>query len=450
MKTILLMLFALSFYSCKKNSTTVDQADKAPALSVGNTTMSSFAAAVTTVTKNDPADNSKNVQALIKSNVTLYFPKATYKFTNFVSIKNINNLKIYAEPGTVFVTNQNKIIEIYGTTSDIDISFITFQSTKVSAIEDTEGLIFVANYGINDIMNTIAIHDCSFSNPNTLCDAIKVVSEGVNAVAKNIVINNNTFKSIGRFGVELQNNLYVPMIARITNYNITNNKFEDVGTIQKGPASSCVSLTGYSLNGVVNNNYFLNMRMNTTGSVYYGIENAGAVNLQTNGNTFTSNTYGFTGILGSGPTPAESSLRNQPQKSMWYIENNTFNLTGSATDKTKIRAIDLADTHAYFIENNTMKTDGQNARFTNCYDGIISGNIMQSSTSGSVLYFQSSSIKNKVTGNTITAKGGGDTGTVFFEGQSVNNNYAYSNTLYKATGKAGDYRNWNGAYNNFW
>ena len=445
-KISFILFIALFAARCSKDQATTNVTKTSSPSTPSATTVAASANQIT-YTNNNPTDNSKNLQALIANNVTIYFPKGTYNFTNFVSINNNNTIHIYAAPGTVFQSSIDKIFEISGQTSDIEINNISFVSTKSSTVNDTEGIIFIANYGATDVMNNINIHDCKFSNPNTLCDAIKLVSEGTNSLAKNITITLDTFKSVGRFGVELQNNNYTPMVARFTNYNINNNNFQDVGTIQSGPASSCVSVTGYGLNGVIDNNYFLNMRMNTTSNVYYGIENAGTVNLETKGNTFVSNTYGFTGLLGSGPTLAESISRNQPLKTNWVIENNTFNLIGSTTDKTKIRAMDLGDTYNYFIENNNMNTDGQCIRFSNCQNGLISSNVMTTNF-GNALYFQDGSTKNKVTSNTITSKGPNQ-GTVFFDGTSTNTNYAFGNTLTKANGVAGDYRNDGGAYNNF-
>lgn len=192
-----------------------------------------------------------------------------------------------------------------GHIQNLEIYNIKFQSTRVQSAQDTEGLIFVANYGSADLMDGICIHHCQFTNSNTNCNAIKIISEGSNSLIKNLVIERNKFVGIGRMGVETQNHLH-DSVPRITTFDISNNFFDDIGTIQNSEvAVAAVSISGYHRDGKVNFNHIEEMRMNTTPHVYYGVENAGCVGMEVIGNLFRSSIYGFTGILASGPSESD-------------------------------------------------------------------------------------------------------------------------------------------------
>ena len=397
----------------------------------------------------DNIDDSKAIQSLIKSNAVLFFPKGTYDLNNYININSVTNLKIYGESGTIFRTNQNKVLQLNGNIKNVEIQQIKFLSTKNSNINDPEGLIFIANYGANDLMDGISIHDCQFSNPYTHANGIKLVSEGANSMVKNISIVKNIFASIGRFAVEFQNHNRQTIVARFRDYEISGNYFYDVGTIQDWPAPCCISVSGYALNGKINSNMISDMRMKTSPCVYYGIENAGTIGLETIGNHMRSTTYGFTGIIGSGPSKALSDSTGQPLVRNWTINNNSFDLVGSTTDKTKIRGMDIADVNYYTITNNTITSDDIAIRLSNCSNGNITSNVVKVNLSGYGFYFQNGSRGNSVTFNKLDCSQGIDSGVIFFIGSNTTGNKAIDNIMLKTGGLPGRYVNYNGASNNF-
>lgn len=399
-----------------------------------------------------PADRSSDasvrIQALIKSDQDLFFPKGIYRIGRDIQINNVKNLKIRGEKGTVFLTHGNKIITISGNIHHLEISGIEFVSRKVSTRDDSEGMIFIANYGARDVMDGIRISRCSFTNPRNHSNAIKLVSEGVNAVARNISVTYNTFRSIGRMGVEFQNHVTTLQRPRFRDFEISNNIFVDVGTIQLHPAPACISVSGYSLNGKINDNQISDMRMDTSPFVYYGIENAGTINLETIGNQIRSTSFGFTGILGSGPTEDHSRATGQPLKGEWIIRNNLIMLRGSALNRDKIRGMELSHVDGYVISNNTVHVDGYAMMFINCRNGKISSNRVKVKA-GNALYFKEGSTRNVITMNTLDSSEGPDHGVLMFYGPTTKGNMAVNNKLVGSGGKTGKYVNYEGATNNF-
>ncbi|PWG78796.1 hypothetical protein DDR33_20440 [Pararcticibacter amylolyticus] len=388
------------------------------------------------ISSNGLSDESQKIQSLIASNKKLFFPKGTYRISKPITLSKVNNLQILGEEGTVFTTDQNKMFVVSGSIKTLDIQRISFISTKNSTAEDAEGLIFIANYGASDVMDGININQCTFSIPNSKVNAIKMVSEGANSLVKNVNITYNKFLSIGRMGVEFQNHNSSPKIARFRDYTINNNYFNDIGTVQTGSAPSCISVSGYSLNGKINYNKIYDMRMNTTSSVYYGIENAGTDGLETVGNEMYSTTYGFTGILGS----------STYAKAKWIIKDNIINLTGSSSN-TKIRGLELNNIEGVVVANNKIQVDGYGMKLDNCKKGKITGNNVVVTKAGNVLYLQSGSATNEISSNTLDASRGLDHGVVIFNGSATSGNNAFQNTLIKPGNKKGDYVNLNGAVN---
>lgn len=391
-------------------------------------------------------DNSEAIQAAIGSNKILHFPKGKYVINKFVQVAEIRNLRISGEAETEFITTTNKIFSISGSIDNLEITGIKFISTKRDPTNDPEGLIFIGAYGADDHMSDININHCTFTNPDTHANAIKLVSEGTRSFVTKIKITHNRFESIGRFAIEFQNHERTTQLARYQDYNISNNYFYDVGTIQSWPAPSCVSVSGYSRNGKINHNEFREMRMKSASHIYYGIENAGAVGLETIGNKMYASTYGFTGILASGPTAAESARTGQPGIRDWTIKDNIIELTGPVIDK--IRGIELSDVESYYIANNTITVKGYAMRFINCKSGKIVYNNCTVSA-GNVLYFESGSSNNEITGNTLNASAGPDEGVVIFSGSTTRDNSVQSNILIKTAGLPGSCVDRNGARNNF-
>ena len=445
-KILALFLFVQIFlFSCKKDDEYSELSDSLDLTQSQSETV--INTRISGVKGDGSANDSEKIQALIGSNKTLFFPKGTYVIGKYINVSNVTNLKITGEEGTVFTSGENKILLISGTISNLEISKIRFVSTKKSEVQDPEGLVFIANYGDNTIMNSIKISGCEFSNPNTQANGIKMVSEGKNSIVQNLSISNNKFLSIGRKAIEFQNHNNSPVTARYKDYIITNNYFFDIGTIQQWPGSTCITVSGYGQNGKINNNQIVDMRMKTTSHTYYGIENAGTVGLETIGNTLKSSTYGFTGIFGSNPSEADSKRTGQPLKSNWVIKDNIIELTGSNPDKNKIRGIELSYVDGYTISGNKITTDGYGIRILSSKNGKITGNTSKVKAS-SVLVIEGASTRNEISQNTFDNSAGADNGVIVFNGAGATGNTAHSNTLTKANNLPGSYSNINGAGNN--
>ena len=406
--------------------------------SVGSPTLKRIETDSTTieVRLNGIIENDKEIQSYLTSNTHLFFPKGIYVLNNFISISNVSNLKISGEPGTVFTSDQNKIITISGEINNLEIEGITFKSTKVSAVDDAEGLIFIANYGDEDIMDGLRIRNCRFSIPNSQANGIKLVSEGTNSRAKNISITYNKFENIGRMAIEFQNH-HDKIAPRFSDFDISHNYFYNVGTIQLGPAPACVSVSGHSLNGKINYNKFYDMHMESSKYIYYGIENAGTIGLESIGNYMQSSTYGFTGLLASGPL-----------KKSWVIKDNVFELSANkAADKNKIRGMELCNLDDYLVTGNTITTDGMAIMLVNCTSGKIIDNKIKVK-SGNAIYLRAGCTKNVITRNDIDASLGTDNGVILFDGAETSHNVVSLNRLLKTGRRPGSYVNVNGAYNN--
>ena len=391
-------------------------------------------------------DDSHAIQRLIKSNTNLFFPKGMYQINSQIRISDLRNLLLKGEPGTVFRTGQNVILKVSGGISNLEIRGISFISDRVSELDDAEGLIFIANYGRNDVMDCIRITQCAFSNPQTHSNAIKLVSEGLYAEARNIAVVYNSFKGIGRMGVEFQNHENGMQRPRFRDFEISHNTFSDVGTIQLFPAPSCISVSGNSVNGKINYNRIHEMRMDTSPYIYYGIENAGTIGLETIGNRMRASKYGFTGILGSGPSAELTRRTGQPEKSGWIIQDNIIELSGRAKDQDKIRGMELAHLNGYTMSGNVIRTDGYAAMLIDCRNGKIFSNTARVKA-GNALYFKGRSTGNVMRMNTLDCSQGPDHGVVMFYGTSVRSNKAFDNELIRTGGRSGKYVNLEGADN---
>lgn len=391
-------------------------------------------------------DDSQAIQRLIRGNTNLFFPKGVYKINSQVLISDLRNLLLKGEPGTVFRTGQNVILKVSGSISNLEIRGISFVSDRVSDEDDAEGLIFIANYGRNDVMDCIRITQCAFSNPRTHANGIKLVSEGLYAELRDIVVSYNTFKGIGRMGVEFQNHENGLQRARFRDFEISHNTFFDVGTIQLFPAPSCISVSGHSRNGKINYNRIEEMRMDTSPYIYYGIENAGTIGLETIGNRMRASKYGFTGILGSGPSGELTRKTGQPEKSGWIIRDNIIELSGKAGDRDKIRGMELTHVNGYTLEGNVIRTDGYAAMFVDCRNGRIMSNTAKV-RAGNAFYFKGRSTGNIMRMNKLDCSDGPDHGVVMFYGASVRSNKAFDNELIRAGGRPGKYVNLEGADN---
>ena len=398
---------------------------------------------------NGTTNNANALHAIKGSNRSIFFPSGTYLFPTSVEWSGFSNVKFLGEPGTVFVTPTEKVLTLSGAVSNIEIEGIEFRSTKVSATRDTEGLIFIANYGTNDTMNVVRIHHCKFTNLNGGGNGIKVVSEGTNSLIYRIEVEYNDFDGIPSFGVEFQNHNTTVVAVRFRNFKINNNTFNDIGRNQAGTrnvAPSCISVSGYMMDGEANYNYANNMHMDTSPFVYYFFENAGVDGMQSIGNHVRSSTYGYTAFLGSGPDDAAFAL-GVPRKNGWILANNVITLTGSTSDKTKIRGFDISNADGVIAHHNTVRTDGICFLLQNSKDGKISDNFFKS-TFDRPIYVTAGSVRNGFKDNTAWTLKSGDGTCLMFDGATTANNYTEGNTLIRADGTAGDIFLANGAPKN--
>ncbi|WP_139125746.1 hypothetical protein [Arcticibacter eurypsychrophilus] len=378
---------------------------------------------------------------------SVFFLAGSYSFSNFLNITGISNFKIVSSTGAKLTTGLNKIFLFSGTFSNLEIAGLRFESIRSNTTDDPDGMITFANFGTSDIENNIYIHDCYFTNPNTKANAIKMVSEGAASMISNIRILYNQFISIGRMGIEIQNHNYSPVKVRIQNFKIDNNYLYDVGTIQTGVSVSCISVSGTITDGQINYNSIRDMRMNTTTNTYYGIENAGAIRLNTIGNLISSSTYGFTGILASGTDSSQVSA-GIPIKRSWIVANNIIELAGSITDKTKIREIDINNIVGYSIHDNIIVTDGVAMRLTNASYGIIHQNRCKV-LAGNVLYLQGGSTYNKINFNLLDNSGAGSQdGMISFNDSNTVGNRAIGNSWVPQASGNFYFTNNSGAVNN--
>lgn len=391
-------------------------------------------------------DYTSALAAAISSNTVLFLPKGVYVVNN-LTINGVSGLCIYGEEGTVLTTSGNKILAVTGNIENLEIYKIKFQSTRVQSTQDTEGLIFVSIYNSNIVMDGICIHHCEFTNRETNCNAVKIISEGSNSLIKNVVIERNRFIGIGRMGVETQNHLN-DAIARITNLDISNNFFNDIGTIQNSSvAVAAVSISGYSLDCKVNFNHIEEMRMDTTTHVYYGIENAGCIGMEVIGNLFRSSVYGFIGILASGPGETDIAAGN-PRKHSMIISNNIFGLDGPPGNLNRIRGMELNNLNNSIISENTIVTRGYAARIYNCSFNKIANNICISKADN-VLFLTQNSKENEIYQNVLNNSGFGSNNIqIQFNGNGTSGNIVYLNRYVQFTGLGGGAGDSDGASNN--
>lgn len=359
-----------------------------------------------------------NIQALIGSNKTLYFPyqSSAYALTDSLLLNGYSNLKFIAEKGVVITTTKNKIFQINGNFSNLEIANFRFVSTKSSATDDTEGLIFIGNYGTSDTINNVNIHNNYFTNAATKCNAIKMVSEGTNSLCKNFFITQNEFVGIGKMGVEFQNHLD-NSAGRFTDYWIIKNYFKNIGTVHSGVAIAAISVSGVAYNGNINYNDITDVNTDPSWAVSnYGIENAGTIGLSTIDNHMRSQSYGYTGILGS-------STRS---KDGWIISGNIIILTGGS-DKTKVRGMELNNILRVSVTGNTIITDGYTALLDSCLSGKFSNNHCYSSDINAFL-IRNGSANNDITLNTIdnTAYGSLANPIQFSGSLTINNNTSWN------------------------
>lgn len=383
-------------------------------------------------------DNTASLTAALGSNRTIFFPKGTYLFNNFITLSGYSNLTLLGERGTLFTTPLNKIFTISGSYSDFSIRGIDFASTRNSTVEDPEGLLFFANYGSNDQVKRVSVIDCGFTTPNTKVNGIKLVCEVGTSLFDGFTVKDSRFVSIGRMGVETQNHNDDVVGLRIINVDVSNNYFNDVGTIQSGSAPACISISGQTNMVKTNFNTMVDMRMDTSTNTYYGIENAGATNMESIGNIFRSSatSYGFTAFIGSSPDDAAVTAGN-PRKRAWTIKGNLIDLQGTTVDKAKIRGMEINNLDDSIISENTITTDGIGIRVTNSKKLRVFDNFIKS-ISDRPVYYTGASTGNITSNNTLWTTKSGDSTCLIYDGSTTALNFTGFNMMIKADGTPGD------------
>lgn len=395
---------------------------------------------VTNVSQNkvltNGSDQRDQVQDLIGSKKTLFFPAGTYTFNHIIQISEIEDLTLQGEEGTVFTTTLDVIFNLVGNNKNIKFSNIKFVSTKVREDEYSDGLITNNNIaGVAGTLDGLEIDNCVFTKPKANSNGIKINSEGPGK-AKNIKITACKFIGIGRAAVETQNHVETDTITRILNVDVSNNTFEDIGTM--GTWGLAVSISGYSKHIKVNNNHIVDVgTTRDKKNDYYAIENGGASDMEIVGNVIESKKFGYKGILAS----------NQRPKYNCTIKDNTFKLFGKE-DISRIRCIELNNLYNSVITNNKGSSTGlalqadnvKNCQFTN--NKFVCANPI-------TMIFQNGCTANVIRDNIADgSKASENFGTILFVDSETNNNYCFNNTVYKTGGAEGTVGNYKGANNN--
>lgn len=392
--------------------------------------------------RNDGVDQTSAIGALLNNNTQLFFPKGSYLINNLI-VSNKKGLSFIGEKGTRFFTTNNYVFTFHSDIEELEITGIKFESTLVSNTEDTGGLLLFYTDASAGVFEDVEIHHCYFTNEKTKCNAIKIISEGSNSMARNFKIHHNVFEKIGRMAIEVQNHIN-DSVYRYIDIHSYNNYLRDIGTVHTATSTCGISYSGLGYNCSVDSNQIIDIHtVDSWAVVNYGIENAGADNMSIQNNQILSLNYGFTAILAS-------SAR---AKTGCIIANNTINvrLVGS-TDPLKVRGMELFRLTKSKISNNSIFSHNYGIRvvagnklmitLNDCYSKA--GNavfVTGESTTGTTdckFYFN----------NLDCSEATEDSAPLIFSGSNTTNNFQFGNNCIKAGGAAGSIASVGGATDN--
>ncbi len=392
--------------------------------------------------RNDGTDQTSAIGVLIANNTQLFFPKGDYLINNLV-VSNKKGLSLIGEKGTRFFTTNNYVFTFHSSIEELEITGIKFESTLVSNIEDTGGLLMFYTDTSSGIFEDVEIHHCYFTNEKTKCNAVKLISEGTNSMARNFKIHHNVFEKIGRMAIEVQNHVS-DSVYRYMDIHSYNNYLRDIGTVHAATSVCGISYSGLGYNCSVDSNQIIDIHtVDSWAVVNYGIENAGSDNMSIQNNQILSLNYGFTAILTSSTRPKTGCI----------IANNTINvrLIGS-TDPLKIRGMELFRLTKSKISNNSIFSHNYSIRvvasnklmvtLNDCYskagNAIFVAEESSTGTTGCKFYFNNLDCSEAVE----------DNAPLLFSGSNTAHNFHFGNNCIKTGGAAGSIVSVSGASDN--
>lgn len=212
-------------------------------------------------TLNDQLDWAAFTRA-IQSNRTVFVPAGTYQFgANILSIE-ASNIKIHGTGQTSLLTTSvlpnsstNGMIQLRNC-RNVVFEDIGFSSTSVygSQIADNfYGLVWSQNRTLQQII----FQRCYFTSPTANTNGIKIINESTQ-IAENIHVVDCVFENIGRMGVEFQNHVESPSLARYRGFKSDRCIYRNIGLIAN---SMGISLSGVGENCIITNNTFDNCRI---------------------------------------------------------------------------------------------------------------------------------------------------------------------------------------------
>lgn len=213
------------------------------------------ATAVITVNGYTNAAVQAAIDAAPASGARIILPAGEYVFTSHITIQNKANLTLEGYGSATFrSTSINSFCTLFGQLTNLRITGINWNNQRNG--DGGSGLI--ASYEITTI-NGLTIDHCTFTAPACNINGIKLNTQSGTRgnYQKNIRIEQNTFYSIGRMGIELQNHIW-EIAGRseyyFDNVTIADNDFANLGTADGNGYGMAVSLSGLGQNMVIANN----------------------------------------------------------------------------------------------------------------------------------------------------------------------------------------------------
>ncbi|QKZ12928.1 right-handed parallel beta-helix repeat-containing protein [Spirosoma sp. KUDC1026] len=363
------------------------------------------------------------VQAAINrapaSGARIVFPAGRYVFSNTCTLANKRNLILSGAGKAEFYVPAGKAIchmlNAVGPVSRIHLTGILF--TNLSSAKG-QGMIFSNEHAPVD---RYEIDHCTFTAPRLNGNAIKLnaqsygTGKNVSVPIKNVFIHHNTFKSLGRMGIEIQNHGWERSEAvtwQIDGVRIEDNAFSDLGRIDKKNGMA-ISISGPNQAIVIRRN-------RVTDATYAAYELVGSQNAEVSDNVAKAVKNTFSGISVSDNghkittllrftrnkitvkgSPFQLYAGNGGTITNWVATNNTFvSSTPSSADDGTIRVQGASGGR---FADNVVRTGAYNALlFDNAFHNLVTKN--QLSNAGNPKNYEVVSFQNGNTyGNVLQA-----------------------------------------------
>ena len=229
----------------------------------------------------DATDNATIMVTMLGLSLrSIYFPSGNYVMSDLGSGSidartdyTLNDITFYGDGhDSKIKTNTDVWLVLYGTCSDITIKDIAITSTAASG-----GTVWGLITAYDATITNMVFDNVYFSAPNVATNGIKIVSENTNRL-NDLFVRNCTFENVGQMGVEVQNHT-ADTTERYFNIVIINNTFKSLGTAST--YGMAVSLTGYGLGALVAGNSIADTKD-------VGLENVGCSNAIWDANRFST------------------------------------------------------------------------------------------------------------------------------------------------------------------